>query len=52
MKAADLSQPVARKREGKVRWCKSAALILAGLAISLLATGCGTIHFGKIGGDW
>jgi len=27
MKAADLSQPVARKREGKVRWCKSAAKI-------------------------
>ena len=26
MKAADLSQPVARKREGKVRWCKSAAM--------------------------
>ena len=27
MKAADLSQPVARKREGKVRWCKSAAKV-------------------------
>ena len=30
MKAADLSQPVARKREGQVRWCKSAAMIFNG----------------------
>ena len=27
MKAADLSEPVARKREGKVRSCTSAAMV-------------------------
>ena len=30
MKAADLSQPVARQREGKVCWCKSAVMIFNG----------------------
>ena len=30
MKVADLSEPVARKREGQVRSCKSATLIFNG----------------------
>jgi hypothetical protein len=51
MKAADLSQPVTRKREGKVRWCKSAAFGVA-LAVMSLLCGCSSIHLGKIGGDW